>query len=232
MNLCVNARDAMPEGGRLGLNAENIDLDETFALMTPGAKSGPYVHLSIFDTGTGIPPELFNKIFDPFFTTKAPGKGTGLGLSTVLGIVRSHDGFIQFKSEAGKGTCFEVYLPAALDVKPVAVPDLRLPPPRGQGELILVVDDEIAIRKVASKILEVFGYRVVSAADGAEGLAVFMQNRAAIAAIVTDMLMPGMDGPTFVRVVRRIEPKIRIIGISGVGEATAAADLESLACRR
>ena len=228
MNLCVNARDAMPEGGRLGLNAENIDLDETFALMTPGAKSGPYVHLSIFDTGTGIPPELFNKIFDPFFTTKAPGKGTGLGLSTVLGIVRSHDGFIQFKSEAGKGTCFEVYLPAALDVKPVAVPDLRLPPPRGQGELILVVDDEIAIRKVASKILEVFGYRVVSAADGAEGLAVFMQNRAAIAAIVTDMLMPGMDGPTFVRVVRRIEPKIRIIGISGVDEATAAADLESL----
>ena len=102
MNLCVNARDAMPEGGRLGLNAENIDLDETFALMTPGAKSGPYVHLSISDTGTGIPPELFDKIFDPFFTTKAPGKGTGLGLSTVLGIVRSHDGFIQFKSERRK----------------------------------------------------------------------------------------------------------------------------------
>jgi len=228
MNLCVNARDAMPEGGRLGLNAENIDLDEAFALMTPGAKAGPYVHLSISDTGTGIPPELFNKIFDPFFTTKAPGKGTGLGLSTVLGIVRSHDGFIQFKSDAGKGTCFEVYLPAALDVKPVAGPDLRSPPPRGQGELILVVDDEIAIRKVASKILEVFGYQVVSAADGAEALAVFMQNRAAIAAIVTDMLMPGMDGPTFVRVVRRIEPDIRIIGISGVGEATAAADLEAL----
>jgi len=229
MNLCVNARDAMPEGGRLGLNAENIDLDEAFALMTPGAKAGPYVHLSISDSGTGIPPELFDKIFDPFFTTKAPGKGTGLGLSTVLGIVRSHDGFIQFKSEIGKGSCFEVYLPAALDVKPVAVPDLRSPPPRGQGELILVVDDEIAIRKVATKILEVFGYRVVSAADGAEALAVFMQNRAAIAAIVTDMLMPGMDGPTFVKVVRRIEPQIRIIGISGVGEATGAADLESLA---
>ena len=229
MNLCVNARDAMPEGGRLGLNAENIDLDEAFALMTPGAKAGPYVHLSISDSGTGIPPELFDKIFDPFFTTKAPGKGTGLGLSTVLGIVRSHDGFIQFKSEIGKGSCFEVYLPAALDVKPVAVPDLRSPPPRGQGELILVVDDEIAIRKVATKILEVFGYRVVSAADGAEALAVFMQNRAAIAAIVTDMLMPGMDGPTFVKVVRRIEPQIRIIGISGVGEATGAADFESLA---
>jgi PAS domain S-box-containing protein len=228
MNLCVNARDAMPEGGRLGLNAENIDLDETFALMTPGAKSGPYVHLIISDTGTGIPPKLFDKIFDPFFTTKAPGKGTGLGLSTVLGIVRSHDGFIQFKSEVGKGTCFEVYLPAAHDVKPVAGPDPLSAPPRGQGELILVVDDEIAIRTVATKILEVFGYRVVSASDGAEALAVFMQNRAAIAAIVTDMLMPGMDGPTFVRVVRRIEPGIRIIGISGVGEGTTVDVVESL----
>jgi len=227
MNLCVNARDAMPEGGRLGLNVENIDLDETFALMTPGAKSGPYVHLSVSDTGTGIPPELFAKIFDPFFTTKAPGKGTGLGLSTVLGIVRSHDGFIQFKSEAGKGTCFEVYLPAALDVKPVAGPDLRSPPPRGQGELILFVDDEIVIRNVATKLLEVFGYRVVSASDGAEALAVYMQNRTAIAAIVTDMLMPGMDGPTLVRIMRRIEPGIRIIGISGDG--TTADVIDSLA---
>ncbi len=228
MNLCVNARDAMPEGGRLGLNAENIELDETFALMTPGAKSGPYVHLIISDTGTGIPPKLFDKIFDPFFTTKAPGKGTGLGLSTVLGIVRSHDGFIQFKSEVGKGTCFEVYLPAALDVKPVAGPDPRSAPPQGKGELILVVDDEIAIRTVATKILEVFGYRVVSASDGTEALAAFMQNRSDIAAIVTDMLMPGMDGPTFVRVVRRIEPGIRIIGISGVGEGTTVDIVESL----
>jgi len=229
MNLCVNARDAMPDGGHLGLHAENTDLDDAFALMAPGAKPGPYVRLSISDTGTGIPPELFEKIFDPFFTTKAPGKGTGLGLSTVLGIVRSHDGFIQFKSEAGKGTCFEVYLPAALDAKPAAGPDLCSPPPRGQGELILVVDDEIAIRKVASKLLEVFGYRVVSAADGTEALALFMQHRDDIAVIVTDMLMPGMDGPTFVKVVRRIEPEIRIIGITGVGEGATTEVIESLA---
>ena len=228
MNLCVNARDAMKEGGRLGISAENADLDETFALMTPGAKSGPYVHLSISDTGTGIPPEHFDKIFDPFYTTKAPGKGTGLGLSTVLGIVKSHGGFIQFKSQLGKGTCFEVYLPATPDAKPVARPSCA-PTPRGNGELILVVDDEISIRTVATKILEVSGYKVVSAAEGTEALAVFMQNRAAIAAVVTDMLMPGMDGPDLIRVLRRIDPQIRIIGISGMGDSTPAGGVESLA---
>ena len=228
MNLCVNARDAMPEGGRLALSARNTDLDETFALMTPGAKAGPYVLLSVSDTGTGIQPEHLAKIFDPFYTTKALGKGTGLGLSTVLGIVKSHGGFIQFKSEVGKGTCFEIYLPATPDAKLVAGP-CRAPPPRGEGELILVVDDEISIRTVATKILEVSGYRVVAAAEGTEALAVFMQNHAAIAAVITDMLMPGMDGPELVRVLRRIDPQIRIIGISGMGDSTPAGGVESLA---
>jgi len=228
MNLCVNARDAMSEGGRLDLNARNIDLDETFSLMTPGAKSGPYVLLTVSDTGTGIPPEHLDKIFDPFYSTKAPGKGTGLGLPTVLGIVKSHGGFIQFKSEVGKGTCFEIYLPATPDAQPLAGPG-RAPPPRGQGELILIVDDEIAIRKVTTRILEASGYRVVSAADGTEALAVFMQNRTAVAAVVTDMLMPGMDGPDFVRVLRRIDPESRVIGISGMGEAMSSDANESLA---
>ena len=228
MNLCVNARDAMPEGGRLDLNARNTNLDEAFALMTPGARAGPYVLLSVSDTGTGIPPEEFDQIFSPFYTTKAPGKGTGLGLSTVLGIVKSHGGFIQFKSQLGKGTSFEIYLPATPDAKPTEGPD-RAPPPRGNGELILVVNDEIAVRAVATKILEKFGYRVVSAAEGTEALAVFMQNRTAIAAIITDMLMPGMDGPDLVRVLRRIDPEIRIIGISGMGDSTPTGNIESLA---
>jgi PAS domain S-box-containing protein len=228
MNLCLNARDAMPEGGRLALTAENTDLDEAFALMTPGAKAGSYVRLSVSDTGTGIPPKLFDKLFDPFFTTKAPGKGTGLGLSAVLGIVKSHGGFLQFKSAVGKGTCFEIYLPAAPEAKPAVAPRPRTPPPRGQGELILVVDDEIAIRSVATGVLEEFGYRVAAASEGSEALAVFMQNRAAIAAVITDMLMPGMDGPTLVRVLRRIDPQIRIVGVSGMGEDTPVETLESL----
>ena len=229
MNLCVNARDSMPGGGRLTLAAENIELDGTFVRMTPGAKAGPHVRLTVADTGTGIPPELFDKIFDPFFTTKAPGKGTGLGLSTVLGIVKSHGGFIQFKSDVGQGTCFEVYVPAVVETGVIAEAGPRLPPPRGQGEMILVVDDEKAIRTVATKTLEAFGYRVTSVSDGAEGLAAFMQNRTAIVAIITDMLMPGMDGPSFVRVVRRIDPDVRVIGISGAGESITGDVIDSLA---
>jgi len=228
MNLCVNARDAMPDGGKIALSAANIDLDDAFVVMTPGAKVGPYVRLSLCDTGTGIAPEHKDKIFDPFYTTKAPGKGTGLGLSTVLGIVKNHGGFIHLESEVGRGTCFEVYLPAVLDAKPVVEPGSRLHLPRGQGQLILVVDDEIAIRTVASKILERSGYRTVSASDGTEAIAVFMQNRAAIAAMITDMLMPGMDGPALVRIARRIDPELRIIGISGVGEGTTIDVINSL----
>ena len=228
MNLSINARDAMPGGGRLTLTARNTNLDEAFALMTPGAKPGPYVRLGVADTGTGIPPEYAEKIFDPFFTTKAPGKGTGLGLSTVLGIVKSHGGFMQFKTDLGKGTGFEVFLPASIGADLTEESGPRPPPPHGKGELILVVDDEIAIRAVATKVLEKFGYRVAVAADGAEALAVFMQNRQEIAAIVTDMLMPGMDGPTLVQVVRRIDPKVRIMGITGLGEGITTGEIDSL----
>ncbi len=217
MNLCVNARDAMPQGGTLTLTATNIELDDAFVQMTPLAKVGPYVRIGVADTGMGIARENFDKIFEPFFTTKDLGQGTGLGLATVLGIVKSHGGFLQFKSAPGQGTCFEAYLPAApheLAVDAVA----EAPPPRGHGELILVVDDEISIRTVAARVLEQGGYRTVEAADGSEALAVFMENRAEVAIVVTDMLMPGMDGPTFVGVLRHLDRKVRIIGMSGVGE--------------
>ena len=229
MNLCINARDAMPAGGQLTLAAENFPLDETFVQMTSDAKVGPYVCLKVADTGMGIAPENFGKIFEPFLTTKAPGKGTGLGLATVLSVVKNHGGFTLFKSVVGRGTCFEIYLPAAPDAHLPADGKQAPKPPRGQGELILVVDDESAICAVASKILEAHGYRVLAAADGSDALLIYLQNRAAIAAVVTDMLMPGMDGPTLVRLLRRTDPAIRVVGITGNGENTDTKTVEALA---
>jgi PAS domain S-box-containing protein len=154
MNLCVNARDAMPEGGTLTLAAENVTLDAARAAMTPNAKAGEYVRVSVTDTGTGIPPEHVDRIFDPFFTTKEIGKGTGLGLATVLGIVRGHGGFVRVNSRVGQGTTFELCFPASPEVKAAATPEREVPPPRGQGELILVVDDEAAVRETVRQTLE------------------------------------------------------------------------------
>jgi len=217
MNLCVNARDAMPAGGTLSLRAENVTLDESFVLVTPGAKAGPHVRLSVADTGTGIAHDLLDKIFDPFFTTKAPGKGTGLGLSTVLGILRSHGGFVRVTSEEGKGSSFELNFPAAPAASIVAGRDGERNMPKGRGELILVVDDELAVRDVLRRMLEKYGYRVATAAEGGEATGIFIQQRNSIAAVITDMMMPGMDGPTLVQSLRRIDPNVLIIGMSGSG---------------
>jgi PAS domain S-box-containing protein len=174
MNLCVNARDAMPDGGTLTLKLENHEFDESFARMTPGAKPGRYVCLSVTDTGEGIAPEHLDKIFDPFFTTKELGKGTGLGLSTVLGIVQSHGGFIEVRSQPGRGTQFKVYLPASetVEAQPAGQGDQSLP--QGGGELVLVVDDESSVRQVTRKLLERNGYRVIEAAEGADGITQFV----------------------------------------------------------
>jgi CheY-like chemotaxis protein len=197
--------------------------------MTPGAAPGPYVRLRVTDTGTGIAPAHLDKIFEPFFTTKAAGQGTGLGLATVLGIARSHGGFVRVESEVGIGTCFEVYLPAT----PSAHEGPALPEgdklPRAEGELILVVDDEKAVRDVMCRVLEAYGYRVLTAVEGAEAVGLYVQHRAEIAVVVTDMVMPGMDGPSLVRVLRHLEPAVRIVGISGVGERSSIKNLESLA---
>jgi PAS domain S-box-containing protein len=214
MNLCVNARDAMSAGGNLSIVLENVELDEEFAARTPGTTPGPHVLLSVTDTGMGIPPEILGKIFDPFFTTKDFGRGTGLGLSTVLGIAKSHGGIVQVTSRIGEGTQFRVYLPA---VSGSVVPaDSQLTAvPVGKGELILVVDDEVAVRSITRKILERYHYRVVEAADGREALACFVQNRESIAVVITDLLMPVVDGPSFIRELRRFNPTVPVIAASG-----------------
>ena len=232
MNLCVNARDAMPDGGTLTLAAENLTLDEaSAALMSdarPDAKPGAYVCISVTDTGVGIPREQLDRVFDPFFTTKEIGQGTGLGLATVLGIVRGHGGFVLVDSRPGQGTRFELYLPASPEAKEADAPELRSPPPRGHGELILVVEDEEAVLGVVQCVLEQQGYRVLAAAEGDEALALLAKHRGEIKAVLTDMMMPGVDGPTLVQALRQHDPRLPILGMSGLGERGAVKGLEGL----
>lgn len=218
MNLCVNARDALPAGGELHVTAENLMLDEAFAAMIPDARPGPYVRLRVRDTGTGIAPEHLDHIFDPFFTTKEPGKGTGLGLATVLGIVRGHGGFIQVNSRPGAGTTFELYFPASPGTDAAVAPADPALPPLAQGEWILVVDDEAPVREVVERTLQKHGYRVVTAAEGTEALGVFARHRAELQAVITDLMMPGMDGPALARVLRQMEKRVPILGMTGVAE--------------
>ena len=226
MNLCVNARDAMPEGGTLTLKLENQEFDESFARMTPGTKPGRYVCLSVTDTGQGIAPEHLDKIYDPFFTTKELGQGTGLGLSTVLGIVQSHGGFIQVHSQPGRGTQFKVYLPASetAEAQPAGQGDQSLP--QGGGELVLVVDDESSVRQVTRQLLERNGYRVIEAAEGADGITQYVAHQKEVQVVVTDLAMPVMDGPAFIRVLRRLNPQVRVIAVSGYqSKSSLPADL-------
>ncbi|HEY2084131.1 MAG TPA: ATP-binding protein, partial [Verrucomicrobiae bacterium] len=217
MNLSVNARDAMPHGGQLTVSLENVVIDEVFAGMNPESKPGAYVMITVADTGVGIPPGMVDKIFEPFFTTKELGKGTGLGLSTTLAIVKSHGGFIKVCSEQGNGSQFRVYLPA--NTTEAAVDKTSAEPtqhPRGNSELILVVDDEEAVRVVAKKTLELFGYRVLLACHGAEAVALYAGHRHEISAVLTDMAMPIMDGPTLIVALKKMNPRVRIIGSSGL----------------
>jgi PAS domain S-box-containing protein len=226
MNLCVNARDAMPEGGTLTLKLENHEFDESFARMTPGARAGRYVCMSVTDTGQGIAPEHLDKIFDPFFTTKELGKGTGLGLSTVLGIVQGHGGFLQVHSQPGRGTEFRAFLPAsdAAEVPPASKADQPLP--QGGGELVLVVDDESSVRQVTRKLLERNGYRVIEAAEGADGITQYVTHQKDVQVVVTDLAMPIMDGPAFIRVLRRMNPQVRVIAVTGYqSKSSLPADL-------
>jgi PAS domain S-box-containing protein len=215
LNLCVNARDALPNGGTLTITGENVTLDSTFVSMENNAKPGPYILVTIRDDGMGISSEVNEHMFEPFFTTKKTGKNPGLGLSTVLGIVQSHGGFIRVSSQIGQGATFKVFLPASPGAKP-AVPEERPPLPLGHGELILLVDDEQGIRDSASALLTKHGYQVTTASDGAEGLALFTQHRPEVRAVVADIVMPIMDGVAFVRGLRRIAPDIKVIAASGL----------------
>ncbi|MDB6019946.1 MAG: sensor hybrid histidine kinase [Pedosphaera sp.] len=221
LNLCVNARDAMVQGGSLSLRAENIILDEHHARNNPDAKPGSHVLIQVSDSGAGIPAEIIDRVFDPFFTTKSQGKGTGLGLSTVMGIVKGHGGSVTVCSEPNKGTVFNVFLPAFPDTKAISAPTetLASPLPHGTGDTILLVDDEIAILKANQKILEKYHYQVLTAQDGAEGLAVFAHHRKVIKAIVTDIMMPHVDGLALVRAVRKLDKRVPIIASSGLGKS-------------
>ncbi|MEI8045348.1 MAG: ATP-binding protein, partial [Verrucomicrobiota bacterium] len=231
LNLAVNARDAMPEGGQLSLAAENVRFDDAAARVRPGAKAGPYVVLRIADTGTGIDPGIADHVFDPFFTTKGPDKGTGLGLSTVMGIVRSHSGFIEFTSHRGQGTEFRVYLPAC----PVEAAGPAAPaapePPRGRGELILVVDDEPALRSVMKRTLEKYGYRTLTAHDGAQAVALYSQRGTEISLVITDLDMPTMDGAAAAGALLSMNPGVKIMVATGVGSFPSGRTPVPAGCR-
>lgn len=216
MNLCVNARDAMPEGGSISIKAENILLDENYARIHIEAKAGLFVLVTVSDTGPGMSPEIQSRIFEPFFTTKEMSKGTGLGLSTALTIVKSHGGFMNVYSEVNRGSQFAMYLPA-LDApgRPEAGA-LRTDLPLGNGELVLVVDDEESIREITRGTLEAFGYTVLTASDGTEAVALYADRKNDIAVVLTDMMMPFMDGPATIRALREMNPAVKIIAASGL----------------
>jgi two-component system cell cycle sensor histidine kinase/response regulator CckA len=222
LNLCVNARDAMPAGGSLTISASNIHLDEHFATMNAEAKPGPHVLVTVGDTGTGMTAEIRERIFDPFFTTKQPDKGTGLGLAIVQSIVKSHGGFISVMSEVQCGSEFKIYLPARPEEKVEAARKSDPNLVSGRGELILVVDDEEAVRVLTKKALEAFGYNVVTAADGAQAVATCARDWGKIELMVTDLSMPIMDGAAAIRAVRLVDPRIKIIACSGLDNQHSA----------
>ncbi|MEL6461572.1 MAG: PAS domain S-box protein [Cyanobacteria bacterium J06621_15] len=214
MNLVVNARDAMSEGGILSIEAENKFIDESYTKMNIEANIGSYVLVTITDTGIGISPQILDRIFDPFFTTKEVGKGTGLGLSTVLGIVKNHDGFVEVSSEIGKSTQFKVYLPS-IEGDVLAVSE-REQLPTGNNELILVVDDEIAICEIIKTTLETYNFRVITAHDGIEAIATYVQHKNEINTVLIDIMMPAMDGVTAIRTLKQMNPQVIIIAMSGL----------------
>src|ERR1051326_1148583 len=218
LNLCVNSRDAMPEGGTITMTAENVFLDDNYAHMHPESKPGWYVEISVADTGTGISRSILDKIFDPFFTTKEIGKGTGLGLSSVLGIVKSHGGFLNVYSEERKGTCFTICLPVAHPATRQAIGIESFELPMGNGELIIVVDDEASICEITKATLSSFGYNVIIAHDGTEAISVFARHQQAVKAVITDMMMPFMDGPATIRALRKFDAHVKIIATSGLAE--------------
>lgn len=214
MNLCVNARDAMPDGGILTISAENLQIDEQFVRANLDAKVGSFVVVTVADTGTGIPSEIIDRIFEPFFTTKEFGKGTGLGLSTAIGIIRSHSGFLSVSSDVGKGTQFKLFLPAVMESEPEKSNNLEAS--AGNNELILVVDDEAAICDSNKALLEAYNYQVITANDGIEAIALYAEHKDEINLVLVDMMMPSMDGATTIRTLQKINPEVKIVAVSGL----------------
>ncbi len=221
LNLCVNARDAMPKGGALTIAVENLVLDEPAARALAEGVPGEYVVLSVTDTGTGIPPDIVDRIFDPFFTTKAVGKGTGLGLSTVQSIMKTCGGFIGLTTQAGCGTTFRAFFPVTAAAAVTPVGPAGIPNVRGAGEHVLVVDDEEFFRDVTFRVLEDFGYAVHVAADGMEAVRILNQHRTEIVVALVDLDMPVMDGRTAIKAMKAIRPQLHIITVTGSTSPTS-----------
>ncbi|MBD2169038.1 PAS domain S-box protein [Calothrix membranacea FACHB-236] len=214
INLCLNARDAMPDGGNINISAANIYIDENYTRMHFDAQVGYYIVLKVSDTGFGIASEVLDKIFEPFFTTKEFGKGTGLGLSTVMGIIKGHGGFVTVSSCINQGTKFKIHLPAVHTVATQILEDSQIL--QGSGEWVLIVDDEAAIREVTSTSLESHNYQIISASDGIEAIALYAQYSDKIQAAIIDMMMPNMDGETTIRTLQTMNPQLPIIAVSGL----------------
>jgi hypothetical protein len=207
LNLCINARDAMPNGGTLTISAAKVFVDEAMAAQILDVQVGQYALITVADTGTGIPPEVQKRMFDPFFTTKAPGQGTGLGLATVRGLVKANEGFLQVFSEVGQGTQFQVYFPLIENDGPEQEP---LDPPSvvspGDCEvLVLVVEDEETVRSMLRSLLETHQYRTLLAPNGADALEQYRQHQSDIQLVVTDLMMPTMDGFTLIENLKAME---------------------------
>jgi signal transduction histidine kinase len=225
LNLCFNARDAMPEGGVLTLSSHNVTLKDPFSCAGLSGPPGQYVQIQVADTGAGMSGELQKKIFQPYFTTKDPGKGTGLGLSTVVRILQSHKALLSLESAPGSGATFSVWLPAKLPRLPADAPAVPSVLPAGKHQLILLVDDEPAIREMCALLLESFHYRVLTAENGAEALALLERHKDKISAVIVDMLMPVMDGAATIRAMRWSAPQLKIIATSGLTEREQYASL-------
>ncbi len=212
MNLFVNARDAMPNGGSISASAENITIDAEYSRLHLQPPVGSYLLITIADTGIGMTNEMLERIFEPFFTTKETG--TGLGLSTVQGIIKTHGGSIEVESEVGQGTCFKIYLPA-IDSREAESPAAAAELHDGKGRLVLVVDDEMAIREITKESLETYNYRVMLASDGIEAINIYAQNHHSIAIVLVDMMMPNLDTPSIMLTLRQINPQVQIVLMSG-----------------
>jgi PAS domain S-box-containing protein len=217
LNLCVNARDAMPAGGQLRIVAENLFLNEEESARIEGMRPGAWIGLHVTDSGTGMPPDVLARIWEPFFTTKSASKGTGLGLPTVRGIVTQHRGVVSAESTVGRGSTFHVYLPAAESAAVGPTAPVGGSAPRGAGELILLVDDEETIRAAGSAILTAHGYRVITAGDGSEGVAAFSAHADEIALVITDLDMPNLNGAGLARTLHHLKPDLKILAWSGLG---------------
>jgi two-component system, cell cycle sensor histidine kinase and response regulator CckA len=224
MNLCVNARDAMPDGGVLRIAAENVTLDADAAQRHLQAQPGLYVRVTVADTGTGMTADVLNQIFDPFFTTKPLGQGTGLGLSAVLGIVDSHGGFIDVESEVDQGSRFQVYLPTTLDPHPAPIPATAQFD--GQQATVMVVDDEPAVCETVRTVLELHNYRVVIAAGGQAAITLLAEHPDPIDTVLMDLMMPTIDGLTTLSLLKCIHPDLRAIAMSGLNSTEAVARAE------